>query len=315
MPKRILIVRLGALGDILHALPAAAALKRAHAGSTLAWAVQPRFAELLEGGGLADEIIPIDRRSYGGVRTSVAQLRGAPFDFAVDFQGLVQSALVATLARAGRIYGFAAEAVRERAAAIFYSDRVTPHAAHVVDRNIELAMAAGASRGAMEFPLPAGRAEGRLPEGPFVLASPFAGWVSKQWPLERYAELARLVKDELSMTLVLNGAPPQMAELRKVEGAVAHASTIAGLIDATRRAAAVVGVDSGPLHLGAALGGPGVAIFGPTDPKRNGPYSERFTVLRAAWAETTYKRGSTVHASMLAISVAEVFAALREKLK
>ncbi len=313
-PRRILVVRLSALGDILHALPAAAALKRTWPGCLIAWAVKPRFAELLEGGGVADEIIPIDRGTYSGVRDAVRRLRAEPFDLAIDFQGLIQSALVATAAKARRILGFHSSLVRERPAALLYSDGVQTAATHVVDMNLDLARAAGAKTGAVEFPLPPGQPEGELPEEPFVLAAPLAGWASKQWPLEFYGELASLLREKHGVRLVLNGAPFQAEQLRQVPGAVLHLSSIRGLIDATRRARATVGVDSGPMHLGAALGRPGVAVFGPTDPARNGPYSPAVRVLRAAGAATTYQRGAEIAASMRAISPAMVFSELRDLL-
>jgi heptosyltransferase I len=91
---------------------------------------------------------------------------------------------------------------------------------------------------------------------------------------------------------------------------IVHESGLAGLIDGTRRAAAIVGVDSGPIHLAAALGKAGVAIFGPTDPARNGPFHSRMTVLRDASATTSYQRLQTVDSSMRAISVDQVRDAL-----
>jgi len=119
-----------------------------------------------------------------------------------------------------------------------------------------------------------------------VLASPLAGWGSKQWPLEMFAEVARL----LDLPLVVNGPPEAAETLARIRGAHVHVSGLAGLIDATRRAHAVIGVDSGPMHLAAALSKPGVAIFGPTDPARNGPYGGSLRVLRSSSAVTTYKR-------------------------
>lgn len=311
MPERILVVRLGAMGDILHALPAAAQLKRALPGCHLSWAVKPRFRDLLDGGGLADEVIPIDRGSYSGVRDAARRLRDGGFSVAVDFQGLVQSALVATVAGAARIVGFDAAQVRERPAALFYNCPVFTRSAHVVDMNFELAAAAGARGRAVEFPLPPGLPEGELPEGPFVLAAPFAGWASKQWPLEYYAAVAVRLRQELGVALVLNGSPAQAAELRKVPGALVHVSSISGLIDATRRASATLGVDSGPMHLGAALGRPGVAVFGPTDPARNGPYCPLVRVLRSPHAATTYRRGAEADPSMRAVHPDNVFEALK----
>src|SRR5207253_3742167 len=130
--------------------------------------------------------------------------------------------------------------------------------------------------------------------GKFVLACPVAGWGSKQWPLERYEELAAL----LDVPLVVNGPPDAGPILRQIRGAEVHLSWIPGLIHATRRAHAVVGVDSGPMHLAAALAKPGVAVYGPTDPARHGPYGGSMRVLRGANAVTSYKRRAACDASM-----------------
>jgi heptosyltransferase-1 len=304
---RILVVRLGAMGDVIHALPAAASLKCSNPGARLTWAVEPRWAPLLENNPFIDRVVPVRRKTAGGLLASWRELRVEQYDLAVDLQGLLKSALTAAAARAAQIFGF--DATRERAAAVFYSDRIAVSAAHVVDRNLELARAAGASSLLHEFPLPAGASEGDLPDGNFVLASPLAGWRAKQWPAENYARLAELLDRELGMPLVVNG-PPE-APLAGLAGCRPHYSGIAGLIHATRRAAAVVGVDSGPLHLAAALAKPGVAIFGPTDPARNGPYGGSLHVLRSALAATTYKRGAEVDESMRRVSPEEVFEALK----
>jgi heptosyltransferase-1 len=183
----------------------------------------------------------------------------------------------------------------------------------VVDRNLDLASAAGAiCDGPPVFPLPPGSPEGDLPAGEFVLASPLAGWASKQWPLAHYRKLAARLQSELRIPLVLNGPPG--APFAHIEPAVAHYSGLPGLIHATRRATAVLGVDSGPLHLAAALSKPGVAVFGPTDPARNGPYGDSLRVLRSSAAVTTYKRGAAIDESMQNISPDEVFEALRAAL-
>jgi heptosyltransferase-1 len=172
----------------------------------------------------------------------------------------------------------------------------------MVERNMDLARASGAGSQAGDrlFPLPKGRAEGDLPAGDFVLASPLAGWRSKQWPMEYYEKLGERLK-QAGVPLVLNGLP---------DSGLPHHSGLPGLIHATRRALAVVGVDSGPLHLAAALGKPGVAIFGPTDPARNGPYRSAIRVLRAPAASTSYRRGRSVNESMRQITPDEVFESL-----
>jgi heptosyltransferase I len=309
---RILVVRLGALGDIIHTLPAGASLKASFPEARLTWIVEPRWAPLLEGNPFVDRIALLRRGSARGLYRSWRELRGEEFDSVVDFQGLIKSAAVAGSARSPRVFGFDESQLRERLAAAFYTDRVRTSAAHVVDRNLELARAAGAGVTVHEFPLPTGKAEGDLPEGDFVLASPLAGWKAKQWPLEYYEALAGRLKNELGIPLVIDA--PVGAALGAVAGALQFHSSLAGLIHATRRAAAVVGVDSGPVHIAAALGKPGVAVFGPTDPERNGPYGGSITILRSPSAITTYRRGTAIDASMSAISPDQVFAVLRERL-
>ncbi len=301
---RILVVRLGAMGDVIHALPAVASLKHSFPHSRVTWVIRPRWMPLLEGNPFVDEVIPVDR-TVRGVGAAWRTLRSQRFDLAVDFQGLVQSALVAAAARPDKIVGFHRSQAWEGAASVFYSTGVVTSAAHIVDRNLELVTAAGASSLLRTFPLPEGTPEGRLPDGKFVLASPLAGWGSKQWPLELYQEVAR----RLELPLVLNGPPDAAEVLSGVDGAHVHLSGIAGLIHATRRAHAVIGVDSGPMHLAAALAKPGVAIFGPTDPARNGPYGGSLRVLRSDRAVTTYKRRETDD-NMRAVTPAAVVEAL-----
>jgi heptosyltransferase-1 len=309
----ILVVRLGAMGDILHTLPAVRALKLGHPLELLVWVVEPKWAPLLEQNPFVDRIVTLDRHSFRGLLAARRALREFTYRFAVDFQGLLKSAAVAVAAQPATIYGFAANQVRERAAAVFYQHKISSSAVHVVDRNLDLAAAAGAiCEGLPCFPLPPGRPEGDLPAGDFVLASPLAGWTSKQWPMAHYRALAERLRSELGIPLVLNGPPG--APFGDIAPAIAHYSGLPGLIDATRTAAAVVGVDSGPLHLAAALEKSGVAIFGPTDPARNGPYGASLRVIRSAAAITTYKRGAAVDQSMQNISPAEVFEALRTAL-
>ncbi len=300
---RILVVRLGAMGDVIHTLPAVASLKHSFPGSRITWVIESKWAALLEGNPFIESTIAVDRSSLAGFRKAFGELRADRFDFAVDFQGLTKSAAVAALARVERIYGFADS--REGVASWFYSTKVTPHGVHMVDRNLDLAVAAGASNLVYCFPAPTGKPEGQLPETEFILASPLAGWGAKQWPLEYYSALGRHIQQETGMTLVLNGASEIAAEYTRP-----HVSGLPGLIDATRRAVAVVGLDSGPLHLAAALGKPGVAIFGPTDPARNGPYRSALRVIRSRSAVTTYRRAERPDASMLAITPEMVFEAL-----
>jgi heptosyltransferase-1 len=309
----ILVVRLSAMGDVIHALPAVASLKHSFPGSHLTWVVEPKWAPLLEGNVFVDRVVELDRRSPGGLLRAWRELRARRYDLAVDFQGLIKSALVASAARPERIFGFHHSQVRERLAALCYSNRTISTSAHAVERYLDLAAAAGAGSIVRTFPIPPGSPEGSPPPEPFVLACPLAGWRGKQWPLEYYGRLARLLRAEWGMPLIVTGPPGAREALGGIEEAPFFPTSLIGLIWLTRQAVAVVGVDSGPLHLAAALGKCGVAIYGPTDPARNGPYGGSIAVLRSPNAVTTYKRASAIDPSMRAISPEAVFQALRER--
>lgn len=290
---RILIVRLGAMGDIIHTLPALATLRHAFSGAKITWVVDRKWRPLLDGNPAVDGVI--QAADWIG-------LLAARYDLVLDFQGLTKSAMIAKLARSKRLAGFRKS--RETPASWFYTEKAGTNSIHMVDQNIDLAIAAGAQERVRSFPLPPGSAEGSLPSK-FVLASPLAGWGAKQWPLDYYAVLGERLQREHGLPLVLNGPEPiEIAHTGK------HVSGISGLIDATRRATAVIGLDSGPLHLAAALGKSGVALYGPTDPTRNGPYGGAFAVLRDAGAITSHKRIAQPAASMRAISPDEVYRAL-----
>ena len=302
----VLIIRLGAMGDILHTLPAVEMLHRAQPQARLYWIAEERWHPLLKGHPALAGLLPFNRRSWTALKATRRSLRALELDLAYDFQGLIKSGLVAWQSGAARVIG--AARTRESLARLFYTERVTTHATHIVDQHRSLTNPdrQGGDLAAPALPvwLPEGVSEGDLPAGPYVLASPFAGWTSKQWPLEHYAALAQM----LPLPLVLNVAP---AQARLVEGmGHVHVSSIAGLIHATRRAQAVVGVDSGPLHLAAALGKPGVGLFGRTDPARNGPYGGTIRVLRHPDAVTSYERGDTLDPLMRDLTPAQVYAAI-----
>ena len=317
----ILVVRLGAMGDILHALPAAASLKHSFPASPLTWVVENTWAPLLQNNSFIDRVITLDRRHPRTWLATVRELREQHFSIAMDFQGLLKSAITASLARPDRIFGYSQQFVRERMAAWFYYSRVSTAAVHIVDRHLDIAAAAGAVNLLRSFPLPTGTPEGELPDGRFVLACPFAGWNGKQWPIESYVAVAHELHRRWGVPLVLNGPPSERAALSLIRTQSSHAvhihtSSITGLIDATRRAAAIIGVDSGPMHLAAALSKPGAAIFGPTDPARNGPYGGSLQVLRSPRAKPitlargNYRRGATIDDSMRDVTPDQVLAAL-----
>ena len=325
---RILITRLGAMGDVVHTLPAAADLRHRFPKGRIAWAVESKWAPLLCDNPSIDEVIsvPLGRWRHSKLALStwreisgfLKTLRARRFDLAFDFQGLLKSAICCTASEASTVVGFDRRLLRESASELLYDRRARTLEAHVVDRYRELAWFGSrrSIRRRAEFDLPRGDWSKPLPER-FVLASPQAGWGSKQWPRRHYSALARTLWREHGIPLVADCPPGGSAygdEIRTAtpQGAVIlHASTIPQLIAATRRATAVVGVDSGPLHMAAALGKRGVAIFGPTDPVRNGPYGTSVQVIRARSAVTTYKRSPRPSESMRACDPDHVYRLLR----
>ena len=292
--RSMLVIRMSAMGDIIHTLPTAISLKKSFPQRKLIWLAAPRWAPLLEGNPYIDELIPFDRAA---LLDSYRALRASRPGLAFDFQGLVQSALAGRAARPSRLFGFDKSVAREPLAALFYSDRVAVAGPHRVERNVQLAAAAGAHELTYDCWIPPGEATGELPGGPFVLTSPFAGWAGKEWPLESFDALGLQLRKQ-GFELVANVAESRARELAGLKHVAVHTSGIAGLIHATRLATAVVGLDSGPLHLAAALHKPGVGLFGPTDPSRTGPFGGSMTVLRTDDVETTYKRHGSIHASM-----------------
>ena len=319
--QRILLVRFGAMGDIIQTLPAVADLRQGLPDIEVVWAVDRRWWELLEGNPHVDELVDLPLRQLlnpractnEGVGETLMRLRAKRFDLALDMQGLLKSAAVAAACNAKAVAGLSHHLLREPHAALLYDRRIEASSVHVVDRYRELAQqATGQQPRKACFSLPPGEPKGDLPER-FVLTSPLAGWGAKQWPQERYSALAERLWGENRVPLVVDCGPGQEAYARAIriavpDGAVlVHRSTISQLIGATRRATAVLGVDSGPLHMAAALGRPGVAIFGPTDPVRNGPYGSSIAVLRMADAETTYKRSPDPSPSMQAWSAEAVY--------
>ncbi len=305
----ILIVRLGAMGDVIHALPAVASLRLSFPKQKIAWLVSPRWIPLLKGNPAIDELLPFERKTLPSLRSTAARLRQLRPEMAIDFQGLIQSALAGRVARPKRFWGFSRQIAREPLAAFFYNHRLTPPGPHRVQSNLQLAEAAGAHQLTSRAWLPPGAPDGTLPKGPFILASPFAGWTGKEWPLPCYSELAKRLRQE-GLRLVLNVPAVRTSELSDLENVDVHSSSLAGLIHATREAIGVVGLDSGPLHLAAALDRPGVAIYGPTNPALTGPFGGTIRVLRAPRVTSTYKRDREVHASMRAVTVDQVHRAL-----
>ena len=345
--ERLLIVRLSAMGDVIHALPAVVALRQAFPRAMMGWAIEERWAELLcalptpRSGPrspqrpLVEKVHTLNTKRWRNELLSLqtweragaafSDLRAAHYQVAVDLQGAVRSGLIARWSGAREIFGFAQP--RENVASIFYTRPVIARGTHVIEQGLSLAEAV--ARAPLEvlpakFPCDEAAAkecDRRLRErgiGNFALLNPGAGWGAKQWPAERYGLVARSLAEDGLKSLV-NSGPGEEELASAVERAGDGAAEKIGcnlpqLIELARRASIFIGGDTGPLHLAAALRIPVVGIYGPTNPARNGPFGTHSIVLRSSSSITSHSRRAQPEAGMLEITPEQVIAAARQLL-
>ena len=307
MASSILIVRLGALGDLVHALPAVTALRAAWPGARIDWLVDRRYAALLDLVPVIDRAIVFGPPEGEALPALVRRLRGARYELAIDFQGLLKSAVLARLSGARVTAGFVPRQLREPAGGLFYTKRVTgDDSGHVVRKNLSLVEALGVTAPAVASPLkvspsdvPARVRHSLAPDagGRFAIVNPGAGWPNKQWPAERYGSIAAHLRRRYGLPSVVTWGPKERTLADEVVASsggaavVAPSTTVADLVELCRAAALVIGGDTGPLQLAAAVGTPVVGVFGPTNPARNGPWSPAdVCVSRFADCECHHKR-------------------------
>jgi ADP-heptose:LPS heptosyltransferase len=338
MPEqRFLVVRLGSLGDIVHTFPAVAGLRESYPHAEIIWLTHPRWTPLVESSGLATGIWETETRSFGSLREIFRRIRQKQFTAAIDYQGLWKSAALPFLGGVPRRVGFSSQTVREFGVPILYTDRVRCIQTHIAEQNGELSQRAGARNGVAPVVLAVPSIQEafflQLLRGfsieRYVVLSPAGGWRSKCWPPDRYGALCQRIHGDLGLRCVLNHGPGEEQLVSAIKAAsgeadpIAYNGSLGQLMALLRNAVCIVGGDTGPLHLAVALGTPAVAIFGPTDPARNGPYrmgdrSAAFPVdkvLRSPHAVTTYKRGDQAAPSILEINVDTVFDAVRRQLE
>ncbi|MDY0150192.1 MAG: glycosyltransferase family 9 protein [Kiritimatiellia bacterium] len=285
---RLLIIKLSSLGDIAHALPAVRALK-ARTGAQIDWVVQPEYVPLLKCCPDVERLIAFPRRNFlCGVRTLWRQVRREHYDGVVDLQGLLKSALVARLARTTRRVGPA----WAREGATWSYDLQPPQAPgprrHAVDELMDV-VALVAPGDDAQPPIPNLDIDEAIPDGcpgPHVAFAPFSRWATKNWPLEKFAELGRRLVAEMGCHIRIIGGPSDQAAGEKLavqigEGArnMCGQTDLPGLCALLKAMDLLVTVDSGPMHWADAMGVPLVAIFGATDPDRTGPYRQREQVV------------------------------------
>jgi lipopolysaccharide heptosyltransferase I len=324
-----LIVRLGALGDIVHTVPAAAALRKAYPDARIDWIVDARHAAFAELVLPVDRVIRLEKATVSAWVDLVRRLRPHRYDVALDFQGLMKSAVLARASGAARVVGFSIWHLREKGARPFYSDvdgrEPVPH---VLGKNLGLLSTVGISSSEIVFPLaetasPALDAVRRDTGGaPYALINPGAAWPNKRWPAARFGEVAAFVRDVRGLQPIVLWGPAEETLARDVVAAsgnvarLAPATTMADLLELSRHASLMVSGDTGPLHIAGAAGTPLVAIFGPTDPARNGPWANAdIVVSRYGSCGCHYQRQCRRSAWCLdEVTVAEVTAAIQQRL-
>ena len=282
--NRLLVVRLGSLGDLVHTLPAVSAIHGTFPGLEIDWLVDGVHQEFLGLVPLVTTIVTLTAPTPRGWLDALRVLRSRQYDAALDFQGLVKSAALSRLSGAGRVIGFDRTGLREPAAAVFYRERVpAAPGGHVIHKNLRLAAAVGTHATTMEFPIRAVESEALAAvqaddSSPFALLNPGAAWPNKRWPPDRFGRLARWLHDQHGLRSIALWGPGEDPLARAIVNASSGAAVeapqtrLTDLVALSRAAKLVVSGDTGPTHIAAAVGTPVVAVFGPTDPLRNGPW-------------------------------------------
>jgi lipopolysaccharide heptosyltransferase I len=288
----ILIVRLGALGDVVHAVPAAAALRKAFPDAGIDWLVDAKHRDIVDLVTVVDRVIPLERPTLAGWTAALRALRRTTYDIAIDLQGLMKSAVLARASGAARVVGFSIWHLRERTARPFYSDAHDVDGGHVIRKNLSLLRAVGVTDAEIRFPLADAPSQAldelrrRIPpDRRFALINAGAAWPNKRWLPERFGELASFVREACGLTPVVLWGPGEEGLADAVIAAssnaaiAAPATGVADLVALARASALVISGDTGPLHIATAVGTPTVSLFGPTDPERNGPYAPEDVVV------------------------------------
>jgi lipopolysaccharide heptosyltransferase I len=342
-PRRILIIKLGSIGDVVHTVPALADLKRSFPEAEIDWLVESKARVLLDGNPWLHEVVEIDthrwRRSWSAttlsdMRRIVSKLRRRQYDVAIDFQGLWKSAVLGKVSGARKLVGFDRTTLKEPGCRMFYDEQIKPAAAvrHVIDIYKELLRSLGATPGPHRFHLSVPEEDQqyiaqqlssrRLVD--FVVLNPGGGWDTKNWAAENYAHLHDRLFQSTGLPSILTWGPGEEPLVDRILAAcvetppVTFPTSLTQLIALLKRAKLFVGGDTGPLHLAAACGTPIVGIFGPTDPQRNGPFSDEDIVIsHQVPCGPCYKRSCPIYNKecLRLVQVEEVFQAVLRRLK
>ncbi|MBW2675608.1 MAG: lipopolysaccharide heptosyltransferase II [Deltaproteobacteria bacterium] len=340
----ILIVKLSAIGDVIHTLPLLAALRKRYPDAHITWAIEEASADIITGHPCLDRALVSRRKKWlgnlralrdvkktiGEIRSFVATLRDRKYDLVVDFHGLLKSSIVVLLSGGRRRVGY--DSMQELSG-LFLNDKVYEDMEkHAVDRYLDLVRHLGADTDTPEFHIHIEEENQRRvehlleehginPKDPFVSVNPVALWDTKMWEDSKFAELCDRIVGELKLPVVFTGGTDRetvghirsLMQLPSVD--LTGRTTLRDLAYLYERSSLVVTTDSGPMHVAAAVGTPTVALFGPTDPARTGPYGEGHTIVRKDLpCSPCFLKRCATRRCMEAISVEEVFQAVQKKM-
>ncbi|MEQ8209935.1 MAG: glycosyltransferase family 9 protein [Lacipirellulaceae bacterium] len=332
---RILIVRLTAVGDVIHGMPVACALRDAFPNATLGWVVEGGGGDLLEGHPAIDHLIRVPRRwwkSLRTIRTAGKQLRALEFDTTVDLQCLTKSAVLAKFSGARRRLGAGGKSAREISGWL-NNELTVVKADHVVDLYLGILKPLGITQPEVRFDMPEREVDGQfadsvlqelsLPAKQYVVLNPGAGWNSKLWPAERYGEIAKRLFERFGVrSLAVWGGQEELAMAETIvrtsdrAAMLAPSTSLRELSALLRRARLFIGSDTGPMHLAVAVDTPAVSLHGTSRAEWCGAYGASNRRVQAYYQEGSAKeRRSAENTAMRAITVEDVFVAASELLE
>jgi len=308
--ERILFVKLSAIGDVVQALPALEAIKKARPESAIDWVVEEAASSILEGHPLIGRLLVSRRKTWlamlrrpstlldgvRGILGFVRDLRAVRYDIAIDLQGLFKSGMIMGLARADRKVGFARS---RELSSLFLNEQLPAYdiEKHALERYLDVARYLGAQDPSPACSLPLGpeeevvraRLRSAVPDGRrIVVMNPIARWRTKLWQEQRFAELADRLVAERNAAVVFTGSAADREAIGRIRGMMRQLAidwtgktTLKELAALAKIADLFITTDTGPMHLAAAAGGRVMALFGPTAPWRTGPYGKGHVVVRA----------------------------------
>jgi 3-deoxy-D-manno-octulosonic-acid transferase/heptosyltransferase-1 len=338
----ILIVKLSAIGDVIHTLPSLAALRRLYPDAHITWVVEEAAADIIKNHPYLNEVIVSRRKSWSkdiqkgkilkplfNMRSLIKELRRQRYDLVIDFHGLFKSSIIVLLSLGKRKLGY--DSLQELSG-LFLNEKIPEDMnKHAVDRYLDFPRYLGAKVDNVEFILPQNNdaeakvqllmSKYKLDDKKFIAINPIAYWETKLWDNGNFARLADLIKENLKMNVVFTGSEKNALERitskMKTEGInLGGRTSLSELAYLYKKARFLITTDSGPMHLAAAVGTPVIALFGPTDPARTGPYGKGHTIIRADLpCSPCFLKKCATRKCMRDISPEQVFTVIAEKLK